>query len=164
VSKDEFLRDYGDTRFGRLMLYVLMFDKAAIDWDSNGDRIAFRGGVAILNVYFSEQGLGLNGSRPKAWLLAPRPVDGLYLDASDAKYGLGQSPDVPQVAARYRRVHRWRPRFPCQGYSLNFAFQVHGIGVQGAGFGLTNTPIPASLPLFGSTLVVAIAVLRRRRR
>jgi hypothetical protein len=43
VSKDEFLRDYGDTRFGRLLLYILMFDKAAIDWDTNGDRIAFQG-------------------------------------------------------------------------------------------------------------------------
>jgi hypothetical protein len=43
VGKDEFLRDYGDARFGRLLLYVLTFDKAAVDWDSNGDRIAFQG-------------------------------------------------------------------------------------------------------------------------
>lgn len=43
VSKEEFLRDYGDTRFGRLLLYMLMFDKAAVDWDARGDRIAFQG-------------------------------------------------------------------------------------------------------------------------
>ncbi len=43
VSAEEFLRDYGDTRFGRLLLYVLMFDKGAVDWDATGDRIAFHG-------------------------------------------------------------------------------------------------------------------------
>jgi hypothetical protein len=43
MSNEEFLRDYGDTRFGRLLLYVMMFEKGAVDWDSTGDRIAFQG-------------------------------------------------------------------------------------------------------------------------
>jgi hypothetical protein len=43
MSKEEFLRDYGDTRFGRLLLYVMMFEKGAVDWDTTGDRIAFQG-------------------------------------------------------------------------------------------------------------------------
>lgn len=42
-SKEEFLRDYSDTRFGRLMLYLLVFGREALDWDSTGDRIAFDG-------------------------------------------------------------------------------------------------------------------------
>jgi len=43
VSADEFLRDYGDSRFGRLMLFLLVFNRGAIDWDASGDRIAFEG-------------------------------------------------------------------------------------------------------------------------
>jgi len=43
ISKDEMLRDYGDTRFGRLMLYLLVFERGAADWDVAGDRIAFEG-------------------------------------------------------------------------------------------------------------------------
>jgi hypothetical protein len=43
IGKDEFLRDYGDARFGRLLLYLLMFDKNAADWNEAGDRIAFQG-------------------------------------------------------------------------------------------------------------------------
>ncbi len=43
ISKDEFLRDYSDSRFGRLMLYVLIFERKAQDWNKAGDRIAFQG-------------------------------------------------------------------------------------------------------------------------
>lgn len=43
IGKEDFLRDYGDTRFGRLLLYALTFESGATDWNSNGDRIAFQG-------------------------------------------------------------------------------------------------------------------------
>lgn len=39
-SKD-FIRDYADARFGRLMLYLLIFANGAIDWDDSGTRIGF---------------------------------------------------------------------------------------------------------------------------
>ena len=37
----DFIRDYSDARFGRLMLYFLIFNKGAIDWDESGTRIGF---------------------------------------------------------------------------------------------------------------------------
>lgn len=43
ISSDEFLRDYGENRFGRLMLYLLAFSNKARDWNGGSDRIAFHG-------------------------------------------------------------------------------------------------------------------------
>jgi len=43
VTADEFLRDYGDTRFGRFMLYLLAYANKAIDWDDRHHRIGFEG-------------------------------------------------------------------------------------------------------------------------
>ena len=42
-SAEEFLRDYSDARFGRLLLYLLAFRNKAADWDKSGNRIAFQG-------------------------------------------------------------------------------------------------------------------------
>lgn len=46
-SADEFLRDYSDARFGRLLLYLLAFGKKAADWDKSGNRIAFQGSELV---------------------------------------------------------------------------------------------------------------------
>jgi hypothetical protein len=43
MAKEDFLRDYGDSRFGRLLLYLLLFKRGAQDWNESGDRIAFHG-------------------------------------------------------------------------------------------------------------------------
>jgi len=43
ISLEEFMRDYSDARFGRLMLYLLAFRNKATDWDKTGNRIAFQG-------------------------------------------------------------------------------------------------------------------------
>lgn len=43
ITSDDFLRDYADSRFGRLLLYVLAFKRGAVDWDRIADRIAFQG-------------------------------------------------------------------------------------------------------------------------
>lgn len=43
LSKDDFLRDYADARFGRLLLYLLVCKNAATDWDEKGVRIGFDG-------------------------------------------------------------------------------------------------------------------------
>jgi hypothetical protein len=43
LSKDDFLRDYGDARFGRFLLYLLVYRNKAKDWDSQGHRIGFEG-------------------------------------------------------------------------------------------------------------------------
>ncbi|MBS0525162.1 MAG: DUF262 domain-containing protein [Proteobacteria bacterium] len=40
---DDFLRDYSDARFGRLLLFLLMFRNKAEDWDSTRNRLAFTG-------------------------------------------------------------------------------------------------------------------------
>jgi hypothetical protein len=41
LEPKDFIRDYGDARFGRLLLYFLIFDNSAIDWDQSGTRIGF---------------------------------------------------------------------------------------------------------------------------
>jgi hypothetical protein len=43
MDAEDFLRDYGDTRFGRFMLYLLVYSNAARDWDGPGHRIGFEG-------------------------------------------------------------------------------------------------------------------------
>ena len=41
LETKDFTRDYGDARFGRLLLYLLIFKNRAIDWDQSGTRIGF---------------------------------------------------------------------------------------------------------------------------
>ncbi len=41
------MRDYGDARFGRFLLYLLIYRNNAQDWDSQGHRIGFEG-LAVL--------------------------------------------------------------------------------------------------------------------
>lgn len=43
MTPEDFLRDYGDSRFGRFMLYLLVYRHQALDWDENSDRIGFEG-------------------------------------------------------------------------------------------------------------------------
>jgi hypothetical protein len=43
LTRDDFMRDYGDTRFGRLLLYLLVLRNKAVDWDQRGVRIGFDG-------------------------------------------------------------------------------------------------------------------------
>lgn len=43
LTKDDFLRDYGDARFGRFLLYLLVYRNQAKDWDAQGHRIGFEG-------------------------------------------------------------------------------------------------------------------------
>jgi hypothetical protein len=40
---DDFLRDYADGRFGRFLLYLLVYRNKAEDWDEHGHRIGFEG-------------------------------------------------------------------------------------------------------------------------
>ena len=43
LDADDFLRDYGDSRFGRFLLYLLAYGNQAIDWDEKGHRLGFEG-------------------------------------------------------------------------------------------------------------------------
>lgn len=43
LSRDDFLRDYGDARFGRFLLYLLVYSNKAKDWDAQGHRLGFEG-------------------------------------------------------------------------------------------------------------------------
>jgi hypothetical protein len=43
VTDEDFLRDYGDARFGRFFLYLLVYRNKAQDWDEHGHRIGFDG-------------------------------------------------------------------------------------------------------------------------
>jgi len=38
ISAEEFLRDYSDARFGRLLLYLLAFRNEAVDWDERSGK------------------------------------------------------------------------------------------------------------------------------
>jgi len=43
VDAEDFLRDYGDSRFGRFILYLLVYKNKALDWDEHSHRIGFEG-------------------------------------------------------------------------------------------------------------------------
>lgn len=43
LTTDDFMRDYGDSRFGRFLLYLLVYRNKAQDWDEQGHRIGFEG-------------------------------------------------------------------------------------------------------------------------
>jgi hypothetical protein len=43
ITSEDFLRDYGDSRFGRFMLYLLVYRNEAVDWDEKSNRIGFEG-------------------------------------------------------------------------------------------------------------------------
>jgi len=40
---EDFLRDYVDSRFGRFLLYLLVYRNGAQDWDERGQRLGFEG-------------------------------------------------------------------------------------------------------------------------
>ena len=43
LEAKDFLRDYSDSRFGRLLLYLLAYDNHAQDWEQSNLRIGFEG-------------------------------------------------------------------------------------------------------------------------
>ncbi len=44
LTEEDFLRDYGDARFGRFLLYLLAYRNKAMDWDANtAVRLGFEG-------------------------------------------------------------------------------------------------------------------------
>ncbi len=43
LEAEDFLRDYGDSRFGRFILYLLIYQNKALDWDEGGHRLGFEG-------------------------------------------------------------------------------------------------------------------------
>ena len=47
MEAEDFLRDYGDSRFGRFMLYLLVYRNKALDWDEHAHRIGFEGVEAL---------------------------------------------------------------------------------------------------------------------
>ena len=47
LTADDFLRDYADSRFGRFLLYLLVYRNNAQDWDEPGHRIGFEGAAFL---------------------------------------------------------------------------------------------------------------------
>ncbi|GGI96524.1 hypothetical protein GCM10010885_02830 [Alicyclobacillus cellulosilyticus] len=47
LTAEDFLRDYGDARFGRFLLYLLVYREKALDWDEQSHRIGFEGVQAL---------------------------------------------------------------------------------------------------------------------
>lgn len=43
VAAEDFLRDYSDGRFGRFLLYLLVYRNEALDWDDHAHRLGFEG-------------------------------------------------------------------------------------------------------------------------
>lgn len=43
MMADDFLRNYTDSRFGRFLLYLLVYHNKALDWDGQASRIGFEG-------------------------------------------------------------------------------------------------------------------------
>jgi hypothetical protein len=48
MTSDDFMRDYSDSRFGRFLLYLLVYRNKAQDWDKHGHRVGFEG-LALLS-------------------------------------------------------------------------------------------------------------------
>ena len=44
---EDFLRNVGDARFGRFLLYLLLYSRKAQDWDEHGHRLGFEGLEAL---------------------------------------------------------------------------------------------------------------------
>ncbi len=49
ITKDDFLSDYVDFKFGRFLLYLLVYQNKAQDWDESGQRIGFDGAELLVN-------------------------------------------------------------------------------------------------------------------
>lgn len=47
IDADDFMRDYADSRFGRFMLYLLVYHNKAQDWDEHSHRLGFDGAEAL---------------------------------------------------------------------------------------------------------------------
>jgi hypothetical protein len=43
IEAEDFMRDYGDSRFGRFLLYLLIYNSKALDWDEHSHRLGFEG-------------------------------------------------------------------------------------------------------------------------
>jgi hypothetical protein len=43
LTLEDFMRDYGDSRFGRFFLYLMVYRNSAKDWDEHGHRLGFEG-------------------------------------------------------------------------------------------------------------------------
>lgn len=43
LTPDDFMRDYGDSRFGRFFLYLMAYRNKAQDWDQHSHRLGFEG-------------------------------------------------------------------------------------------------------------------------
>jgi hypothetical protein len=84
VTADELLRDYSDARFGRLLLYILVFRNKAVDWDHSGYRIAFQGNELV------------SGFSPQFHHIFPR---GFLTDKASGKPQAGVSADQIEALA-----------------------------------------------------------------
>jgi hypothetical protein len=47
IEPEDFLFDYGDSRFGRFLLYLLVYRNKALDWDEHSHRLGFEGVEAL---------------------------------------------------------------------------------------------------------------------
>lgn len=47
LEAEDFLRDYSDSRFGRFLLYLLVYNNRALDWDDHSHRIGFEGAEVL---------------------------------------------------------------------------------------------------------------------
>lgn len=47
IDGEDFMADYSDSRFGRFLLYILVWGNGARDWDSHGYRLGFEGAQVL---------------------------------------------------------------------------------------------------------------------
>ncbi len=47
IEPEDFMADYSDSRFGRFLLYLLVWNNGAKDWDGNGYRLGFEGAQVL---------------------------------------------------------------------------------------------------------------------
>ncbi|HXH25549.1 MAG TPA: hypothetical protein VNI78_09890 [Vicinamibacterales bacterium] len=95
VTVDDFMRDFGDSRFGRLLLYLLVQRNAAVDWDQRGMRIGFDS-VGLLSGFEPQ----FHHVFPKACVGDAHPSDLVNALANIALIG-------PSINIRISKGNRW---------------------------------------------------------
>jgi hypothetical protein len=124
VTADDFLRYFGDSRSGRLILYLLIQRNAAVDWDQREMRIGFDS-VGLLSGFAPQ----FHHIFPKAFIGDAHPADLINALANIALIG-------PAINIR---ISKKNPMDYISRYVITLVASVEGVGG-------TNTPIDASPP------------------
>ena len=93
IEPEDFMRDYGDSRFGRFLLYLLIYDNKALDWDEHSHRVGFEGAEVLADF------------RPQWHHVFPKKyLEGAVANRQTGSLGHSQGHATPAPAERSARI------------------------------------------------------------